>query len=67
MKKHLYELDYRIPDDDYIVGIGYFTSLREVREYITTVKDDPELFTCFRHPLNPKEPYDPVQVQIFRK
>lgn len=67
MKKYLYELEYRIPDDDYIVNIGYFTSLGEVRKYITSIKDDPDLFSCFRHPLNPEGSYDPVQVQIFRK
>lgn len=67
MKAYLYELDYRIPDDDYIVNIGYFTSLSEVRKYITDIKDDPDLFRCWRHPFNPKGPYDPAQVEIFRK
>ncbi|AKY03914.1 hypothetical protein ADU18_0009 [Cronobacter phage PBES 02] len=67
MKAYLYELDYRIPEEDYIVSVGYFTSLPEVRKYINGTKDDPGLFSCWRHPFNPEGAYDPVQVQIFRK
>lgn len=67
MKAHLYELQYRIPGEDYIVNVGYFTSLPEVRKYIVGTGDDLDLFSCWRHPFNPQEPYDPVQVQILRK
>lgn len=67
MKAYLYELDYRIPEEDYIVSVGYFTSLPEVRKYINGTKDDPGLFSCWRHPFNSEGAYDPVQVEIFRK
>lgn len=67
MKAYLYELEYLIPEEDYIIKIGYFTSLKEVRKYIKDSKDDPSLFSCCRHPFNPKGHYDPVQVEIFRK
>lgn len=67
MKAYLYELNYRIPEDDYVVSIGFFTSLKEVRKYINGTKDDPDLFSCWRHPFNPEGAYDPAQVQIFRQ
>jgi len=67
MKAYLYELEYLIPEEDYIVHIGYFTSLKEVRKRIKDSKYDPNLFSCWRHPFNPEGAYDPVQVQIFRK
>lgn len=67
MKAYLYELEYLILEEDYIVHIGYFTSLKEVRKRIKDSKDDPKLFSCWRHPFNPEGAYDPVQVEIFRK
>lgn len=67
MKKYAYELTYLDQAYDYRYVIGFFTSLGKIRQYIGNSQKDPDMFDCFRHPLNPEGDYDTVQVLIFRE
>lgn len=74
MKKYVYELMFQTQTElegmngmpvDYVSQIGFFSSIPEIRKYITEDGSPRDSFKVYRYELNPKhEEQDPVCVEI---
>lgn len=67
MKKYVYELMFQTAGmvADYVSQIGFFSSVPEIRKYITEDGSPRDSFKVYRYELNPEHAeQDPILVEI---